>query len=279
MAERVKITVTPPGAVSNLLKVEDAMKQVLDYFDLLGDASKAIDGENQIVWLLTSVTTNSPFTVEAEPIGADPTENVDAYARSVKAQLYHGIKAVIEGGEIPDWLKRNNNLNHSLNRNLNGVGTTHIDFGKHVAPITINHRIAGEAQKNLQEKYRLDDFTHTAHGSIEGIIKSVGTHFNRPAFKLRTRLSELEIWCKVEDQLASEIGSKHNLYEIWGEKRVMVEGQISYDYDGFPKEVDVDRIVNVSKKDVQLESILDPTFTGDLTAAEYLEKLREGGLD
>lgn len=154
-----------------------------------------------------------------------------------------------------------------------------LDFGDNIEPLIISHKVANEAKKNLEKKVTLEDFTHTAYGSMEGVIINVGRYYGNPSFTLLSRLAGKEIRCIVGSGIANTVGEEHNLYEVWGNKRVMVEGRIAYDASGFPVSIDVENIIKVDSKNIPLEDITDPEFTGDLSAAKYLEKLREGGFD
>ena len=208
MKERVKITITPSVSASNLLTVEDAMKQVLDYFDLLRSADKSLDDKETIVWRLKSVTTNSPFTVIAEPYGVDPAISVDRPAAIVMRRFKEGMDAVIKDKDIPSWIENDKHLQNTLKRNLNGIGRTDIDLGDSIEPIVISHKVADDARKNLEKRKlsKEQNLTHSCHGSLEGYINSVSKHYGKPCFYLRTRQSEKDIRCIVSEDIADEIG-------------------------------------------------------------------------
>lgn len=124
-----------------------------------------------------------------------------------------------------------------------------------------------------------EDFTHTAYGSMEGKILNVGSHYNTPCFTLRPRLGGNDVRCLVKGDLVDSIGAAHSLEEIWKNQRVMIEGVIAYNAAGDPVNIDVEDIRRVVPKDVDLNNVTDPNFTGGLSAGEYLEKIREGDLD
>lgn len=266
---------------SNLLTVEDAMQQVLDYFDLLRSADRSLDDKETVVWRLKSVTTNSPFTVTAEPFGRDPSVNVDRYAGAVKKRFYDGIDAVINNKDIPSWIENDKHLTNTLKRNLNGIGRTDIDLGENIEPILISHKVADEARKNLERRKlkETEDFTHTSHGAVEGEITSASTHFRKPCFSLKPRLGGDDIKCIVSQDLVNDIGTAHSLDEVWQNQRVIVEGLVSYNAKGDAINIDVYDIKKVSGKDVDLQRYIDEDFTDKMSSDDYLEKLREGNLD
>ena len=60
-AERASITVQASSAHPDILSVQDAMQQVLDFFELLTPEDAR---ETKFVWKLNIASTNSPFTVQ-----------------------------------------------------------------------------------------------------------------------------------------------------------------------------------------------------------------------
>lgn len=285
MKERVKITITPSVSDSNLLTVDDAMQQVLDYFDLLRAADKSLGDKETIVWRLKSVTTNSPFTVEALPFGHNPAVDVSHHAAIVMRRFHDGMESVIQNKNIPEWIENDKHLQNTLKRNLNGIGRTDIDLGDNIAPIVISPKIADEAKKNL-ERRKLDtkseNLTHHAHSSLEGSITAVSSYYGKPCFYLRPRVpraDEKEIRCIVNEEIASEVGGAHKLSEVWENSRVMVEGLVSYDETGEPVNIDVKSIMRINGKKFALENLYDEDFTKGLSVKDYQDRLREGKLD
>ena len=274
MKERVKITITPSISDSNLLTVEDAMQQVLDYFDLLRAADKSLDDKESIVWRLKSVTTNSPFTVEAEPYGHDPAISVERHAAIVMRRFHDGMDAVIHDKEIPSWLENDKHLQNTLKRNLNGIGRTDINLGDRLDTIVISSKIADDARKNLEKRKlaKEENLTHSCYGSVEGSITSVSRYYGKPCFYLHPRQGDKEIRCVVSEDVAAEIGTAHSISEVWGNGRVIVEGLVSYNAKGLAENIQVMHISGIDEKDFSLDDIYDPDFTGNLSVKEYQEQ-------
>jgi hypothetical protein len=67
LAERVSITVESSLEHGGDLTVQDAMRQVLDFFDVVASAAND-DARSGISWRLVSATTNSPYTAIAEAV-------------------------------------------------------------------------------------------------------------------------------------------------------------------------------------------------------------------
>lgn len=287
MVERVKITITPSVTDSGLLEIQHAMQQVLDFFALLSHVDKSTSAnEKPVVWHLLKATANSPLMVEAQAHSRDPAINVDRQAILAEAQLSKGIDAVVTGKPFPAWLDQQaeNVLRSFLNRNLNGIGRTDIFMRDELEPIVISHRIAKQAMNHLdaealKREAEKEDYTHTEYGSIEGELFGVGSYYNKPSFSLRERLSGREVTCITSGESADKIGIEHYLSEVWKRKRILVEGRLMYNEKGEIEKVEAYDISILEPKNIPVEKIYDPQFTGGLSPSEYLEKIREGDLD
>ena len=92
MAERMTVVVVPQNADGDGLTVGDAMRQVLDIFDLLSASN-----ESEIVWRLVEATTNSPFKVIGEAESVNPNVNADAVAKLQKAEFASNYASLRKG--------------------------------------------------------------------------------------------------------------------------------------------------------------------------------------
>src|SRR2546422_10066381 len=102
--ERIRITIHPRSSDAALLRVADAMQQVLDYLKLFEEAERAVvDPNESFVWRLESASTNSPFTVVAVADSTIPNVNVDQQARKVKREFVSGMHRLIRNKEKPSW--------------------------------------------------------------------------------------------------------------------------------------------------------------------------------
>lgn len=81
MSERIKIVVEAPGSHIGVLSVQDAMRQVLDIFELMDSDGNS---DEQIVWNIISANKSNPLTLEAEAVSLVPGVNVDVIARTKK---------------------------------------------------------------------------------------------------------------------------------------------------------------------------------------------------
>ena len=282
MNENIKITITPPSGAFDSLIINDAMKQISDFFDLLEAIAQSIENKKTIAWHLKNITINSPLTIEAQPFASDPAINMEHHLIAVKERFQDGMSALTENKELPDWIKNNDtHLKKILNRNLNGIGRTDIDLGNGLETIVINNELADNIIKNLEKRKSSQEkkFSHKCFGSIEGSIASVNKHYGKPCFYLFSRQENHEIRCMVSDNIAEEIGHGHSINEVWANSRVIVEGMVHYDSNGKANEIQVVNISTITNKDISLDDIYDPDFTHGLSTKDYQERLREGTLD
>lgn len=278
MPERATIKITPSVSDANLLTVVEAMRQVLDFVALLDSAEKSMndDGE-KIIWKLADATMNSPFALTLEAHAVDPASDIDDKAVRVKKVFQRGMDAVFTGKEIPSWMKKKDgreNLHNFLKRNMNGIGCTDLDLGNTIPPVSVSHRTADQAMAYIRKR---EDFTHSAYGTLEGTISRTETYYSKPSFFISERLTRREIRCNiVRLDLADKIGEEHRWSEVWNSKRVSVEGNIHYNADGDPDNVDIVDIKVIDAKQILADQFLDPNFTNGLRPSEYLDRLREG---
>jgi hypothetical protein len=115
-------------------------------------------------------------------------------------------------------------------------------------------------------------------GSIEGMLLEVGADYNQPALLVKERKTGEDIWCRVDYELKHKISDEARFEDVWDRQRVVVRGRISYDSDGKITRVKAHSIVKITPRQMTINDIKDQDFTGGLSAAEYLEKLREGDL-
>jgi hypothetical protein len=287
LGKRVTITVTPSAIEADLLTVEDAMRQVLDYFEFLSRADKAATKDSKpIVWKLIRATTNSPYTVQAEAFSDDPMYIPDSQAE--KAMIYAGdaVNAILEKERLPIWLENDNKseeiIRGILKRNMNGIGRTDI-IHDNVEPILISHRTANAGINHLEmialaKKAEQRDYTHTAFGSVEGVIYKVDTFRGKPSFMIKERLNGKETRCTINKSREEAIGTQHNLQEVWQNKRALIVGKISYKENGDIGIIEAEDISIIEPKSIPAESLYDKDFCNGLSPTEYLNKLREGDL-
>lgn len=261
--ETVTIVVYPSGADSDALTVSDAMQQVLDIFALLAKAEAGRIGSEQVVWRLQSASTNSPFTVSAVAVASDPVTVVDRQAQAAKMALGEGWNGLLSAREKAPWIDTPTEqiVQRVLARSLNGVGRTDIRFDDDETPdIIIDHQAAVRADNYLrlvaaEAAAAEEDLTRTEYGGIEGYITDITTHYRKPAFVVRERISNRDITCVVMTQDAEVALGGHQWREAWTDQRVFVSGKIYYNAKGQILKVDAETLDPVQPKDVDLADL------------------------
>lgn len=280
MTERLVISVDPGGTETNQ-KVQDVFGHVLDLFDLLAHSGQIDD--DAVAWRLVSVSMNSPLTIIAEAIAARPAPPVlvERVARAQRERFSSNILE-LKGGRVPNaWrgpreLKRisrafrtsqpsTTRILAAEDRQLEAVAMLPVDL-----PVVEKALQAAAVEAAPRPKDQ--------RGSIEGQILEVGMFYNRPAIKIRERKSRIEVWCTVTEAHRRQVSAGTNFEDVWNGRRVLVEGHLQYDAGGDLSRVFVDTMQVTDPREVSVHALSDPNITQGLSAAEYLERFREGTL-
>jgi hypothetical protein len=281
--ERVTITVRSNIGDEGSLTVQDALRQVLDFFDLLIAAQGDDDGQ-AVAWHLADISMHSPLTATGEPHALKPGVPVEVIARRGKESVKSALRSLSAGSVPPAWMRNRearNKAKNILKRNTNGVGRTDINFDDE-SPVEIIVEKTARAGLNALERTELEeqaaeaDLSRTENGSIEGEITDTTTHYGHPAIKIRERLTKDEITVTLSRDLAERAGRVHNWSEVWAGKRVLVTGEISYGKTGAISRVFARDIQTIDPEPLRFEDIANPNFTAGRSIAEHLESLWSG---
>lgn len=279
VAEKITVTISASSAHIDVLTVKDAMRQVLDIFDLLES-----DKDPAVVWKLSRATTNSPFQLQGEAVSLEPSVDISVVARAQKTVAANGLRE-ISRGQFPDaWQNDDRRLSIAkriLKRNLNGVGSTVIDFD-HGEPVSVTPTIAAVAIRAIEKRPEDDLYVFPSGkqeiGSIEGTLQELGTHWNHPAVRVLDARTKEQVWCRLGKDLQMQFGDKATFKDIWEHVRVVVRGRIRYDEDGALSYVLASDIDKIEAREVSVAKLADRDFTGGLSVVEYLDRFREGTL-
>ncbi|WP_395714337.1 hypothetical protein [Reyranella sp.] len=282
-----KIVVHPSGAESDLLPARDALNQILDFVDLLVQSHPDDDHAETVIWLLASITSNTPITAEVSGAGADPAVPVVHEALRSMTAVEDGISAAMEGRDIPRWMLNGayNTARRFFDRNTKAIGRTDLVFDGVaptilIAPAGARIALINLERAALEEEKKVRDWTHKARGSIEGIVIDTTTFYGKPAIRVRERLSRRDIMCVLDEANAVRVGDKYNWQKTWDHGRVHVEGLLHYDKSGDVIRVSDADVIDVAvSRSIDLAEFSDSTFTNGLTPAEYLERWRSRGRD
>lgn len=268
MADRFITVVVRPVGPGNLT-VEDAMRQVLDTFKLLERTTA-----RPTQWRLIEAKTNSPpFSVTAE------AEN-ETLAVEQKQEFARALNE-IKNSRIPDtWddIESLDIVKDLINRVKSGA-TLEVR-GVSDAPITLSDKEAISASEVIEVTAEQPDTTKTKNqlGSIEGRLETIESYYDKPAVKLRERKTNARITCVLDEMTAKQFAQVQNFRDVWAHRRVVIRGLIVYNRKGRLLRVIATSVAPVDVRDVSVEQIQDPDFTGGLSSAEYLRKLRDGEL-
>jgi hypothetical protein len=270
-----------------MLRVDDALQQVLDFLKLSDDAKALLEvGEAAFEWRLEWASTNSPFTLSAiaEPVGAELPDVVE-YAEGIKLRVSGALQDCASGLPPPRWLSPHSAraLVSLFRRNANGLASTLIDFDGTAPAIEIDRALAEKVVPTLEIEMvhllqEVEIPVRYAYGELDGRIVSAGRYRNRPAFQLETMLYGL-VWCVLSPELAERCGVLQSLADVWHGKPLVVLGRLSYAKGGQKvARMDVDEIREKEVPSVKIEDVLDPEFTAGLDPVDYLNRLHGGDL-
>lgn len=288
--DHIVITIRPAPSDAGLLRVGDAMQQVIDAIKLIEQAQRAIvSPQNSFDWKLERASTASPFTVVAVAEAINPNVvDVGPQVQRVKTEVAYGLRNFITRGERPSWMDAESvKVARSIfSRTQNGIGGTDIDFdlGPQNPPaiVSIDREAANAGIRAIEALNILDieaDLPERqAFGEIEGVMIAAGRYRNRPAITVRSELYGF-IWCTLSDDLVGRFGAEHTMADIWKGKTVAVLGILNYGVGGKllrAEALDIREVVSAPPFD--LRSVLDPEFTSGLDPNDYLDKLHAGEL-
>lgn len=279
--EPKKITVQASAEHPEVLDVRDAMRQVLDYFDLLTD-----QGMPTVVWNLTFASTNSPFTAEGTPVDLRTKAAAYGLVAAHVERVERGIRKMARGEPVDQDFptEKREAAQRLLKRNLNGIGETRISVTGFDAPVIIHRESARRALEMMQGTgdtvydYLFGSFARKEVGSVEGRIVDLGTDYDEPKITLKEHRTGREIPCRISKDAHDEIAGMLTAGDVWQHRRVRVRGILNFDADGKLGRVFDGRISYITPKETKVSDLHDADFTGGLPAYEYLDRLREDRL-
>jgi hypothetical protein len=282
--ERIVITIHPTPSDERLLRVSDAMQQVIDALKLFEEAKRAIASpQESFEWRLERASTNTPFTIVAVAEAIDPAVDVSAQVRRVKSEVSSGIRKLIQQQEPPWWMGPEAiSLARSVfARTQNGIASTEIEFAPN-EKIAIDRTeadagiraIAGINAINLDAELG----EREAFGEIEGVMVAAGRYRGRPAIQIRSELYGF-VWCPLSPKITQRFGTEHRVAEVWEGRIIGVQGRLIYATGGKLSRIEVTDIREIEvAPPIDLDSVLDPNFTAGLDPVEYLRRFHEGKL-
>jgi len=272
----VKISITPSQSESGRLSIQDTMRQVWDFFDLLSD-----ENTEYIEWVLEGASYSSPFVVTAQPIDKRTnriaTEIVSPNLRDI-AQVMQNLSSN-QPSQINLDDKKLKTVEQLLERNINGIEKTQYDFGHGIEPVVMDQNHAKACLKQLCGPNELDQlmatFAGQGFGSIGGSLIQVGTHRNKPAIRVKEFNTGNKIWCQVDQQTLAEVEEKIRAKDVWTEQDILIQGMLCFNDRGKIIQIVDGSVTYLSRRKVSLQDLHDPDFSEGLPSEEYINRLRE----
>lgn len=289
MMNSKKITVEAAQDQTELLNIVDAMQQAMDFFILLTD-----DRQTDIVWKLVSASTNSPFTAEAAPVDRLTNAPADDKIQHHLNMIERNLDQLCDGGLVDQefLIKKREIFMRICKRNMNGIGRTLMFFGddtkyeiwpelaaRAIKAMNIEEVKYIEPGKDEEYEYLFKTYARKEHGSIDGRIISLNTDYDEPSIKIKEHATGREIHCRIAESALDGIKSSVTAGDVWEHRRARIKGVINYDQNGKIVRVYDCTLAFIKDREVTLDDIHDPEFTGELPILEYIDKLRENELE
>lgn len=280
--ETVTITIQSDIGEDGPLTVQESLRQVVDFFELLSMAGETEEVKS-VAWILHTISKTSPLTATGEPVALRPDVSANVIASRAKASLAGAFDALSRGDDAPPWMDHyaRERVREFLSRNLNGLGRTDIQFNEDTPVVSINERTARTAvaaldRAELQIAALETDLSRSEYGSVEGQIVEATTYHARPAIRIQEHLTSAIVMCVFSQELGERIGQQHNWVEIWAGQRVLVIGQLFYRKDGAVNRVLAADMQTINPHPISIRDIADPSFTNGLSPAEHIARLWDG---
>ena len=275
MDRKISITVYPSEKQSNILLIDDVMKQVLVFFKLLSSDEK----HKELRWELVSIKMESPPVFTAKPISSDP--QIDIYALSEQViDNFDKSMDVLYTGHLPkEWSGNDYRkvVSDFISGVKNGIGKIEIDYHDDYGHVVFDKSIAEHVSDRLKKNDDFYDFLRSGRkrsevGSIDGRIVAVGEYNKEPAIQIYYRLKNAYIWCLVPVDIRNKI--QLSFSDIWESRRIKVSGELRYSDAGKLTRIIANKIDLYESEKVGIDDLYDPDYTGGLSSVEYINKIR-----
>lgn len=261
-------------------RLEDLLDQARDFLEMLRDVERAAKPyeSSAIEWRVVSASKNSPLELKLQARQHDERP-IEQLVREVVERTDRGWRDVLRGNPTPPTLPRAAAARAAsmLRRVTGGLGLTAMTLVPERGEIRVN---ASTAQPALDAGHEPRPHSRRELGMIEGTLTIVDKLRSRPAFTVVDAVSGEPVRCLAEsDDLLRTFAATTTVREVWEGRRVRVTGLLIYR----GKELREIRATGVewvkpSRLVQRAGDLTDPSFTGGVSAVEYLARLREGEL-
>jgi len=278
MTRKVTFTVKPSAAHHDVLSIQDAFQQAIDFFDLLTN-----EAEGNVIWRLEMASTNTPFTCQGEPVDTRTWAAAHTLVEERVQAVEQNFVRLAEGKALDDSFPKEKVavVRRMLERNRNGIGLSVARFSEEAEPVQISqdtaNRCFGEVLAPVESlhSYLFPRTSRREVGSVEGRLVDIGTDYDEPALQLEEKNTGRRFWCRVSAATRDETGADMAAGDVWQHKRVRVRGTLNYDEQGKVIRVVGGAVVFIQPPEVDLDKIEDSEFTEGYPVNEYLDRLRE----
>ncbi len=264
MTIKIKFTVEPSEDHDDVLTIQDAFEQAIDFFDLLTD-----EADKNVVWKLQMASTNSPFTCEGEPVDVRTWAGAHATVAERVSVVERNLARIASGMDFDETFPKEKveTARKLVRRNTNGIGKTIAQFREEEIPLEITQEVAVNYFERVLRptdslhSYLFSGTSRQEHGSVEGRIAEIGTDYDAPAICVVESKSGRKIWCRVDLQTAGRMGSDIRAGDAWDHRRVRVRGVLNYDAHGKTTRLVEGTVAFVPEKDFDIDKLSAPGFT------------------
>ena len=235
LARKVTFTVEPSEEHHDILTIQDAFQQAIDFFDLLTD-----EAEKNVLWKLEMASTNSPFTCQGEPIDARTFAGAHALVEERVDIIERNFRRIAEGMDFDETFPREKLAvaKRFLQRNTNGIGLSKAVFSDDAEAVEVSQTVAKQYFEDVAEpaeslhSYLFSRTSRREIGAVEGRITDIGSDYEYPALQLEVQNTNRRIWCRISPERAEELGTVMKAGDVWKRRRIRVHGTLNYDNDG-----------------------------------------------
>ena len=285
MTSPIHISISGHNAETDAPTVDDLVGQVGDHVSIMRAVEEALadDGTSEIEWRVTNAKKGSPLELEITPFPRRHGVDIEQRVHKVKEHTAGGLALLAANAERPSFFNDRvlEKVERLFQRVTNGLNLTKVDYGPEIQrTVEITPSIARAAVSHISAVRAPKEKPYRELGSVEGFLKGIDRDgFGRAIVYVKLRLDGEIVKCLVSEIAESEV-ERHQIGDVWKNRRVRVAGTIYYKSLGRISKVDADVVQFLRRRDELPSSsdIINKDFTGGLASTEYLEKLRNGEL-
>ena len=281
MTKPVRLTIKGSGEVGdNAPTVDDLLGQVADFVEILKGLEKALgdDQGNQIIWRVTDAERQNPISFELTPTPINPAIFIGDRAADIERIARAGLVALRNGDTRPAYFNEDTlaKAKRMHARVRNGLSDTVIDTpDTDLEPMIIDAAAAANVERAFDAKRAAAPVSYRELGSVEGFVsKAELDGMGRAVLRFWARTNGAEIKAIATGEAFKQL-EEMRLSDVWRGVRVRVYGTISYKSLGVIDGLSATGIEILGRAKLPgIDDIIDPTFTGGLSAEEFLAEQR-----